>query len=75
MIRWVIRKFIYIVGLVTVIMFLKNNSGEIGSTINAWICGEKDNSVAQAVCEFVDSISEGNGLSDAVEVFYENLQG
>ena len=75
MIRWMIRKVIYIIGLVTLVMFLKNNSGEIGNTINEWICGQKESPVAQAVSGFVDRISEGSGLSEAVEVFYENLQG
>lgn len=74
MIGWLIRKFIFFVGLVTVVMFLKTNSSEISETIGNWITGREDNRVSQAVSRFVDSLSEGNGLSDAVEVFYENLQ-
>ena len=75
MICWLVRKVIFVVGLVTVVMFLKNNSAQIGQTISDWIVGRGDNPVAQAVSGFVDSISDGNGLSDAVEVFCENLQG
>ena len=75
MFSWLIRKIIFFIGLITVVMFLKNNSAQIGETIENWIVGREDNRVAQAVSSLVDSLSEGNGLSDAVEVFCENLQG
>lgn len=75
MFSWLIRKIIFFIGLATVVMFLKNNSAQISETIGDWITGREDNRVSQAVSGFVDSLSEGNGLSDAVEVFCENLQG
>ena len=74
MIRWLVRKIIFIIGLVTVVMFLKNNCGQIGDTVGRWIAGQEDHPVVQAISGVVDSLSEGNGLVDAVEVFYENLQ-
>jgi hypothetical protein len=75
MIRWIIHKIIFFIGLVTLVLFLKNHSGEIGNTIGEWIAGREDNRIVQAVNGLVDSLSDGEGLADAVEVFRENLQG
>lgn len=75
MIRWLIGKIIFIIGLVTLVLFIKNNSAEIGQTIGDWITGRDDNRISQAVSTFVDDLSDGEGLSDAVEAFCENLQG
>ena len=42
--------------------------------VGGWISGVGDNRVAQAVSSMISSLSDGEGIGEAVEVFREEMQ-
>lgn len=68
--RWQ-RRIILCLLLVIFILVIKQRHPQFGQTVGQWISGAKDGRVARAVSSMVDSLSEGEDWSNAVEVFRE----
>ena len=74
MFRWVKRKLGLILLLFALLIVLKQVYPAIGQTLGRWISGTESNRVAQAFSSMISSLSDGEGISDSVEVFRETLQ-
>ncbi len=70
-----IRKMLFFfVFLLAATVFLKQNCPQLGAQVGAWISGTMESPVVQALSSLMDSLSEGNSVKTAVEVFCENLE-
>lgn len=74
MLRFVRRKLVLCIVLIAGFCALKERLPQIGETISGWIFGTKDSRVASAFSEMYKSFSDGKGIGEAVEVFYDGLQ-
>lgn len=72
--RWQ-RRIIVCLLIVIFVLVMKQKHPQLGETIGQWISGTKDSRVARAVSSMVESLSEGEDLKTAVEVFCEGWSG
>ena len=63
------------IGLLGLVLILKYAFPATGQQIGKWISGAEDNRVAQAFSDLFSSLSDGEGIQTAVEVFREKIQG
>lgn len=68
------RNTVICLGILITAFLLKFTYPKIGAEIGGWIAGTEDNRVSKAVSCLFSSISEGNSVKEAVEVFCETLQ-
>lgn len=68
--RWQ-RRIIICLLLVIFVLVMKQKHPQLGQTVGEWISGSKDTRIARAVSSMMDSLSEGEDLKTAVEVFRE----
>ena len=72
--RWQ-RRIIVCLLIVIFVLVMKQKHPQLGETVGQWISGTKDSRVARAVSSMVESLSEGEDLKTAVEVFCEGWSG
>ena len=72
--RWVRRKLGLILLLVALTLALKHAYPTVAERVGRWISGMEDSRVTQAVSSMISSLSDGEGIKDAVEVFREAMQ-
>ncbi len=72
--RRIRRSVMFCIVLLAAVVFLKYNYPQLGEQIGAWISGTKESPVVQAFSSFVESLSDGNSVKTAVEVFCDNLE-
>lgn len=69
------RKVFFVLLLLALVIFLKANYPGFGQRVGRWITGLENTRVAQAFSQVVSSLSDGEVISRAMEVFHEGLQG
>ena len=74
MLRFLIRKILLLFVLLGAVVWLKQSTASISETVGRWISGAKEHHITQAFSDMIDSLSQGNGVQDSVEVFCEALQ-
>ena len=74
MFRFFRRKVFLFLVIFAAAVYIKHNAGEFSQTVAQWISGAGANRVAIAVSDMIDSLAQGNGVRDSVEVFGEALQ-
>lgn len=72
--RWVRKKIGVLLLLVTLTVMLKQAYPAIAERVGGWISGMVDSRVAQAVSSMISTLSDGEGIREAVEVFREEMQ-
>lgn len=72
--RWQ-RRIIVCLLIVIFVLVMKQKHPQLGETIGQWISGTKDSRAVRAVSSMVESLSEGEDLKTAVEVFCEGWNG
>lgn len=72
--RWVRKKIGVLLLLVTLTVMLKQAYPAIAERVGGWISGMGDSRVAQAVSSMISTLSDGEGIREAVEVFREEMQ-
>lgn len=72
--RWVRRKLGLILMLVALTLALKHAYPTVAERVGGWISGMEDSRVTYAVSSMISSLSDGEGIKDAVEVFREAMQ-
>lgn len=72
--RWQ-RRIIVCLLIVIFVLVMKQKHPQLGQTVGRWISGAKDSRAARAVSSMVESLSEGEDLKKAVEVFCEGWNG
>lgn len=71
--RWQ-RRIIFCLLIVIFVLVMKQRHPDLGQTVGQWISGTKDTRIARAVSSMVDSLSAGEDLKRAVEVFCEGWE-
>ena len=71
--RWQ-RRIIVCLLIVIFALVVKQKYPQIGQTVGEWISGSRDSRIARAVSSMVDSLSDGEDLKTAVEVFCEGWE-
>lgn len=74
MLRFIRRKLVLCVILLVGFCAIKEELPNVKKTISGWIFGKKDSRMASAFSEMYESFSDGKGIGEAVEVFYDGLQ-
>lgn len=72
--RWVRKKIGVLLILVALTVMLKQAYPAVAERVGGWISGMEDSRVAQAVSSMISSLSDGEGIREAVEVFREEMQ-
>ena len=72
--RRIRRSIILCLLFIAAAIALKQNYPELGHQVGQWITGTKDSPVVKAVSSMVESLSQGENVKSAVEVFCENLE-
>lgn len=72
--RFLRRKIVQCIFLLAAAIIIKQAYPAIGAQVGGWISGMADSRIAQAVSSMLSSLSDGDSLKDAVEVFHENIQ-
>lgn len=72
--RWVRKKIRLLLLLAALTFALKQAYPAVAERVGGWISGVGDNRVAQAVSSMISSLSDGEGIGEAVEVFREEMQ-
>lgn len=72
MLKWIFRKAIFCLVLLTLFSYLNERNPQWMQTLGRWIGGEVGNKVSTAVSQMMERMGESSGLSDVVEVFREN---
>lgn len=60
--------------LVALTVMLKRAYPAVAERVGGWISGMGDSRVAQAVSSMISTLSDGEGIREAVEVFREEMQ-
>lgn len=60
--------------LVALTIMLKQAYPAVAERVGGWISGMGDSRVAQAVSSMISTLSDGEGIREAVEVFREEMQ-
>ena len=68
--RWQ-RRIIVCLLIVIFVLVMKQKHPQLGETVGQWISGTGDTRIAKAVSSMLESLSEGDDLKTAVEVFCE----
>jgi len=74
LLRFIRRKLVLCVLLITSFAFLKEKLPQAGRYIGQWISGEHASHVVEAFSGMFEAFSDGEGLEAAVEVFKDGLQ-
>ncbi|MDD6643239.1 MAG: hypothetical protein ACI3VU_03425 [Faecousia sp.] len=72
--RWVRKKIGVLLLLVALTVMLKQAYPAVAERVGGWISGMGDSRVAQAVSSMISTLSDGEGIREAVEVFREEMQ-
>lgn len=72
--RWVRKKVGILLLLVALTIALKQAYPAVAERVGGWISGMEDSRVVQAVSSMISSLSDGEGIKAAVEVFREEMQ-
>lgn len=72
--RWLRKKIGLILLLAALTVALKQAYPAVAERVGGWISGMGDSRVAQAVSSMISSLSDGEGIREAVEVFREEMQ-
>lgn len=73
LIRFICRKAVVCIVLVALAISLKQALPSIGKTVGGWISGSRENRVSQAVSNVLETLQNGDGLKNAMEVFRESI--
>ena len=68
------KKAVICLGLLALALILKITFPETGALAGRWISGCEDSRIAQAFSHLFTSLSDGEKINDAVEVFCETIQ-
>lgn len=68
------RGILFVVLVLAATAVLQSRYPQLGRQIGQWISGTKDSPVVRAVSSMVDSLSKGDNVKTAVEVFCENFE-
>ena len=72
--RWVRKKLGMLLLLIALTVALKQAYPAVAERVGEWIFGMGDSRVAKAVSSMISSLSDGEGMKGAVEVFREEMQ-
>lgn len=72
--RWVRKKICLLLILLALTVALKQAYPAVAERVGGWISGMEDSRVAQAISSMISSLSDGEGIKEAVEVFREEMQ-
>ncbi len=68
------RGILFVVLVLAATAVLQSRYPQLGTQIGQWISGAKDSPVVRAVSSMVESLSNGDNVKTAVEVFCENFE-
>ena len=68
------RKVVLCLCIVGAVIILKQVYPGLGSRIGTWISGMEDSRAVKAISSFVSTLTSGDGMREAVEVFREAIQ-
>ena len=72
--RWMRKKICLLLLLLALTVALKQAYPTVAERVGCWISGMEDSRVAQAISSVISSLSDGEGIKEAVEVFREEMQ-
>lgn len=67
------RKIVLCLCIVGAVIILKQAYPGLGSRIGTWISGMERSRAVQAISSFVSTLTSGDGMREAVEVFREAI--
>lgn len=74
MFRFLRRKIAQCIVLIAAVIVIRQVYPTFGQQVGGWIAGLKESRFSQAVSSMLASLSDGESLKDAVEVFHESIQ-